>query len=106
MVRQNNEGSSALIVAAEENFEEAAKVLLRNGAQVDLQNHNALMNINMAEILLANGANPDLQDNDGFSFLILAVNNQLLGVVRLLLQNGATVYRISSDSLHLSWQLS
>src|SRR5271166_4467869 len=89
--KKNTHGWTALMLAARNSNEysnvDVLQMLLKNGANPNLQSNNgftALMrasinsntdsNIETVKILLENGANPNLQDNDGFTALMFASN--------------------------------
>ncbi|CZR67992.1 uncharacterized protein PAC_17891 [Phialocephala subalpina] len=78
---------SALHRAVEQGHEEIVNLLLRHGADVDLQNSNgetALFdavvkgNSKLATLLLRNGANKDIQSKDGRSILTIAAGDNTM----------------------------
>ena len=107
---QNNEGTSALMLAGSERIIE---LLLKHGANVNLQNNegtSALMFVSqnvteresllssdvikstgMAELLLRYGANINLQNNKGMSALMLVVQEDNIELVKMLLKYGTNV---------------
>ena len=93
---QNEEGSSALIVATNSRYKEGVRVLLNAGANVNIQNkfgstalHEAaeLGFLSISEILLASGAQASLTDNAGMTPLDYALKNENCDVCQLLLAN-------------------
>lgn len=88
---------SALMKASYKGHTEVAKLLLQEGAQVDLQNNtgqSALLcarDTKMMELLLKNGAHIDLQDNNGLTALMSASFRGDMEMVKLLLQKDAQV---------------
>ena len=76
------------------------RLLLENGADVNLQNEtgeSALLfavekgNLDISRLLLEHGAKVDLEDNFGLTPLILATRKRNLDLVRLLLEHGAVI---------------
>ena len=102
--QDDEDGTTALMVAVRQDKKDMAALLLERRANVDLQNRfgrSALMTAVckrygekvMAELLLERGANVDLQRNDGKSALMVAViyPSDRKGVAKLLLERGADV---------------
>ena len=99
---QNNEGSTALMIASHYGYKEGVSVLLNAGANVNIQNifgatalHGATKNGSLAisELLLASGAQSSLIDSAGMTPLDYALDNNHHDVCQLLLAN------IDSDPL-------
>ena len=79
---------------------EVAKLLIENGAKVDLHKNDgesALMyasrngHCEVAKLLIENGAKVDLQENDGGSALMFSCQNGHCEVAKLLLENCAKI---------------
>ena len=97
---KDKDGNTPLHLAAREGNKEEVELLLKGGAQVDLQNedgHTALHaaaregNKGVVELLLEKGADPNCKDKDGNNALILAADRGHEEVVKLLLKGGAQV---------------
>jgi len=95
---QDNDGSSALIVAAAKGNAVAARMLIDKGAKLDIQGKygaTALifavfeLNTDIAQLLIDKGAKLDIQDNDGSSALIVAVAKGNAVAARMLIDKGA-----------------
>ena len=93
---QNNEGSTALIIASLSGYKEGVSVLLNAGANVNIQNifgatalHEATKNgsLTISELLLASGAQSSLVDSAGMTPLDYALDNNHHDVCQLLLAN-------------------
>ena len=93
---QNEEGSTALIIAATFRYKEGVTVLLNAGANVNIQNifgstalHEAAENgfLSISELLLASGAQASLTDNADKTPLDYALDNNHHDVCQLLLVN-------------------
>ena len=79
---------------------ETVKILLEQGADVDLQSNDgntALIyasrdgNLETVKFLLEQGADINLQSNDGWTALIMALRFGNLGIMKFLLEQGANV---------------
>jgi ankyrin repeat protein len=75
-------GHSALHIAAQENNAEAAKYLIEQGANLNLQSKEGFTPLmracdagvpEMCEFLLENGANPDMASNSGSTALVMSM---------------------------------
>ena len=94
-----NEDRSPLAIASECGRYDIVKLLLKNGAQTDMQKvkggKTALMSASqaghheVAELLLNNGAKLDTQNKAGWSALMFASHGGHTDVVKLLLDKGA-----------------
>ena len=96
------------MIASEHGHLQVVEILLRNRANVDLQNsdgNTALMiasehgHLQVVEILLRNRANVDLQDSYGSTALMYASEHGHLQVVEILLRNLANVDLQNSDGI-------
>ncbi|CAH2283733.1 ankyrin repeat and SAM domain-containing 6 [Pelobates cultripes] len=96
----DEDGNTALQLAAGGGHEALVRILLRKGASVDSRNHygwTPLMqaarmgHLNVALILLENGADVNAQNRLGASVLTVASRGGHVGVVKLLLESGAFV---------------
>ncbi|XP_068092757.1 ankyrin repeat and SAM domain-containing protein 6 [Hyperolius riggenbachi] len=96
----DEDGNTALQLAAGGGHEPLVRFLLRKGAAVDYRNHygwTPLMqaarsgHLNVALILLENGADVNAQNRLGASVLTVASRGGHAGVVKLLLESGAFV---------------
>ena len=78
---QNEDGSTALIIAAQYDYKEGVTVLLNAGANVDIFGSTALHEaaengfLSISELLLASGAQASLTDNDGMTPVDYALDN-------------------------------
>ena len=93
---RNEEGSTALMAAAQYDYQECVTVLLNAGANVITRNqfgstalHQAAKNgfLSISELLLASGAQASLFDNTGMTPLDYALDNNHHDVCQLLLAN-------------------
>ena len=93
---QNNEGSTALMIASHCGYKEGVSVLLNAGANVNIQNifgatalHGAAKygSLAISELLLASGAQSSLIDSAGMTPLDYALDNNHHDVCQLLLAN-------------------
>ncbi|CAH1780908.1 unnamed protein product [Owenia fusiformis] len=100
-IQEKQQNYTALILAAQEGHLDIVKLLVRKGANVNLQTkslHTALMLAcwrglkPIAEFLMARGANVDMQDNGGMTALMLALRDKHNDIANTLLQNRASVY--------------
>jgi len=91
-------GVSALMLAVSNNHLDCVRILIRSGAQLNLQDNyqgTALMLAasydypDCMRILIRSGAQLNLQDNRGKTALMLAAGNNHLDCVRILIQAGA-----------------
>ncbi|XP_053323460.1 ankyrin repeat and SAM domain-containing protein 6 [Spea bombifrons] len=96
----DEDGNTALQLAAGGGHEPLVRFLLRKGASVDSRNHygwTPLMqaarsgHLNVAAILLENGADVNAQNRLGASVLTVASRGGHVSVVKLLLESGAFV---------------
>ncbi|KAM8966997.1 ankyrin repeat and SAM domain-containing protein 6 [Pelodytes ibericus] len=96
----DEDGNTALQMAAGGGHEPLVRFLLRKGASVDSRNHygwTPLMqavrsgNLNVALILLENGADVNAQNRLGASVLTVASRGGHVNVIKLLLESGAFV---------------
>ncbi len=114
----NHEGFSPLILACYKNNNKVAKIIIANGAPLDISGPmgTALMasvvknNLEMAKLLLANKADPNNTDANNTTALIYAVQFKNLDMVALLVKykadksvkdnNGKTAfeYAVFSDN--------
>ena len=104
-VTTSNEGSgmdvwNALMIAIQKGHSDIVKLLLENGAQVNLQDNNgicALMSASqkghsdIVKLLLEYSAHVNVQDDDGLSALMTASQNGHSQVAKILLENSAQV---------------
>jgi serine/threonine protein kinase len=97
---KDNDGWTALMIAAENGHTEIVKLLLENGADVnakDIIGWTALMiaakngRTKTAQLLLEKGADVNAKDNGNWTALIYAANNNHTQTVKLLLEKGADV---------------
>ncbi len=97
---KNNDGATALIIAASRGQYEMVKRLIAKNANLDISDTNgttALMfaitnrHTNVARELIDKGANINLRRNDGVSAFMIAVDFNNLELVDLLLQKGAEI---------------
>ena len=95
---RDNDGVTALILAAQNGHAEVAKQLLDKGAAADARNNDgwtALMvaaangHVEVAKQLLDKGAAVDVRNNDGWTALMYAVGTRHADVVALLKDHGA-----------------
>ena len=97
----DNDGLSALMLASKMACPKEVKELLKN--EVDLKNNNewsapmSAYAVRLVKLLLENGAQVDLTDNDGDSALMLASKAGHSEVVKLLLANNAQVDLTDND---------
>lgn len=96
-VNEMNWDKTLLSLAASNDYEEMVKMLLRNGADINLGTHTALHNAanrgcrGIVQVLLDNGAKIDAVDEFGNTALICAANNGHERIVQTLLDRGADV---------------
>jgi len=92
-------GSTALIVAAHDGYEDTALQLLQNGADVNISGswgwpalHWAswASEIAIVQLLIEYRANVNARKN-GWTAMLLAAKEECLAIVKLLLENGANV---------------
>lgn len=116
-VEPHKDGVTALMVAAEGGYEDIVKILVENGAVVDIQDDegitpllNAVQSNSpaIAYYLLEHGANPNdsyFDDKDVEHNLLMdaiLANNTALGL--LLIERGANVTHIDADGVTLTLQ--
>lgn len=103
---KNNNGVSALIIAANNGHHEAVKVLLNAGAHIDDYSNNGRTpliwaawwgHIKVVEVLLEYNALVNEKDNHGMTPLMSATVNGHIGVVELLLKHGKTNTNIKNE---------
>ena len=109
---QNENDSTALIIAAHFGYKEGVTVLLNSGASVNIQNkfrmtalHEAAVNgfLAISELLLASGAQASLTDNDDMTPLDYALDNNHHDVCQLLLASiDSDPLPVVSESTHTS----
>uniref|UniRef100_A0A8C5Q2Q2 Ankyrin repeat and sterile alpha motif domain containing 6 n=1 Tax=Leptobrachium leishanense TaxID=445787 RepID=A0A8C5Q2Q2_9ANUR len=96
----DEDGNTALQLAAGGGHEALVRILLRKGASVDSRNHygwTPLMqaarmgHLNVAHLLLENGADVNAQNRLGASVLTAASRGGHVGMVKVLLESGAFV---------------
>jgi ankyrin repeat protein len=93
----NEYGEFPLYIASECGNVKAVKLLLKHGAQVNLQLHDSgessLMRAGdkVVKLLLKHGAETDLQDKGGMSALMHATHSHYKRSIELLIKNGASV---------------
>jgi len=96
----DDEGWTALHLAAFHGHRDAAEALLESGAMVDARSTNRLENTplhaacaggrtELVALLLAHHADPDAREHGGYTALHLAVDHDDLAMVTLLLDAGA-----------------
>ena len=105
-------GRSPLIIASDQGYKYKVKLLIENGADINLQDKDgdtALMwasnrsNKDVVEILIENGADINLKNKDGDTALILASNRRNQDIVELLIENGAILnININDEATALS----
>ena len=95
---QNEEGSTALILASKGGHEQVVQTLVSAGANPNIQDntgYTALMiacdtnSYSIVNYLLQTRANPDIQNNNGDTAIIIACRNNHSDIVKLLLQFNA-----------------
>ena len=106
---QSNHGKTALMIACDEGHESTVKVLIDNGADVDLrdrQHQTALMQIarkkgreGCMELLINSGAGVDFQDRPGRSALMHACDMGHIEYVQLLIKKEADIDLQGIDGL-------
>lgn len=113
-------GHCALYYAVINNFNNVAKKLIENGADIEIKcdfGFTILMsacidkNFNAVEISVNNGADLDAQDADGWTALMLSSSENYYDIVKYLTENGAnvdlknkymeTAYDLSVDENHV-----
>ena len=92
-------GDTALMYAVQNNNIELVRLLLENGADVNIENEQAetalhyaaeqQVNLQILELLLNRGADPNSKDFIGNTPLHISIQNHNLPLCQLLLQNGA-----------------
>ncbi len=96
----NKDMHNALHWTAANGLVDIAKLLIDNGANIDLPDKmysSALKvacifkKIEMIQLLLKNGADTNITNNDGYAALMYAVINDDIETVELLIKNGANV---------------
>ncbi len=101
-------GYNALIAASEYNQEDIVKLLLNNGANVNLTSEHGITPLfvasvngheNIVKLMLKNGANANFANNRGITPLMEASANGHKNIVELLLNNGADVRAKSNNGL-------
>jgi ankyrin repeat protein len=101
------DGSDALIAAARGGYEEIVKILLKNGADVNVADSlgwSALMHVSfqgraiVARLLIERGANVHAKCHKSGTCLWVASCHGHLDVVKILVENGADV-----NSVQLGW---
>eukprot|EP00958_Prasinococcus_capsulatus_P008290 scaffold797_cov533-Prasinococcus_capsulatus_cf.AAC.1 len=107
--QRNNEGKTALMIAASIGNEDAARILVKSGSQINFVNEygrSALIEAissgqkEMAETLCAMGADVNLEDNAGVTPLMHAIHQGAADIVKhLVLKCSADVNMSSSRSL-------
>jgi hypothetical protein len=95
----NEHGWSALMVAASKGSMEMLKLLIENGAALDVKNHQggqtALIfaahwgHTEVVRYLIAKGANLNVQMDDGWTALIDSISRGNLEVAKILIESGA-----------------
>ena len=94
------EEDTALICAVRKENIDLVRLLLANGADVNVTNHwgdTALMwaieveNVELVQLLLDNGADVNAREKNGVTALLLAANEEKTEMVKFLLANGADV---------------
>ncbi|UYV83170.1 ANK2 [Cordylochernes scorpioides] len=103
-------GNTALHIASLAGQEEVVRLLVRSGANVNVQSQNGFTPLYMAaqenhdgvvRFLLANGANQSLATEDGFTPLAVALQQGHDRVVAVLLEND-TKGRVRLPALHIA----
>jgi len=96
----DQDGWTALMVAAAKNQQEIVRLLIVAGANVDLitqYGYTALMKVaisnrpEIARLLIVAGADVDLVEQDGYTALMLAAQSNNTEIVRLLIAAGANL---------------
>ena len=91
---------SPLSMAAKHGLDEAVKMLIGLGVDVNKSNADGVTaiknaaisgNASCVELLLDAGANPDIADNQGFAAIHNAVDEDHLDIVKLLVEHGSNV---------------
>ncbi|KAI8795246.1 ankyrin repeat and KH domain-containing protein 1 [Biomphalaria glabrata] len=111
--RRNNDGFTALHVAAESNNVSCSKLLLEYGAIVNLKCqagltplHQAVGNVNLVKLFLENHANVNAEDERGNTPLLLASKyfGDVEDVVKLLITHGSNVNHRNKWGMYPLWQ--
>jgi hypothetical protein len=111
VLKQDHYGRTALHFAAVEGHVEIAKLLLRHGANVDVEDEHGLTALHlatkagfveMAELLLEDGAYVDTRDKTGWTALHWAVYADQEAVVSVLLDHEANVDAQDNSEAHRS----
>ncbi|XP_051170463.1 ankyrin-3-like [Leptopilina boulardi] len=117
MYKHDENELTPLNVAILQNHLELAKILVQNGADVNIVNndgetplHKASKrgNIQLVEILLQNGANINAKDNRDITPLYVAILYDHSELAKILVQNGADVNIVNNDGetpLNLATQM-
>jgi len=97
----NEEGFSALMIAANQGYELAVKYELEHeGTDINLKGKKGLTALmlavnkghtNIVKMLINNGANVNETNEDGYTPLMLASNNGLSNIVKILIDEGAYI---------------
>lgn len=102
----NKDKETALHIAARNKSYDIAKLLIANGADIEIKNARdkpplliALQNQDkkMMEILLVNGANPNATDSDGYTILHYAIDSGDYEMIKLLLAYKADVNQLAHN---------
>jgi len=97
----NEQGWSALMIAASKGRMDILRLLIENGAALDLKNHQggqtALIfaahwgHVEVVRYLIAKGANLNMQMDDGWTALIDSISRGNLEVAKILIDSGANI---------------
>lgn len=97
---QDDNGNTALIIAAEHNLLELTENLIERGANLNLKNNDGKstliiacenFKLKIANLLVKKGADLDIQDNDGSNALIIAIRLNNRNIFNSLINKGANV---------------
>ena len=95
-------------LAAKDDLNEIAQLLIQNGANLNLKNGDGLTALHLAssndrkeivELLIKSGAEIDPKDKIGLTPFLTAVKTNHLEIAKLLFENGANIHELSAENV-------
>jgi len=103
---KDKDGWTALICAAANNDHKSSELLIKAGAEVNVQDNlgwtplmyaaDVKLGVEMVSLLLDNGADPNIRNNDSDTPLIRAVSGNYNATIKLLVEKGADIHAIDA----------